>query len=56
MIMIEIQYRGDPGEFKGFRVTPLFASDRPLTSLDNLLKMLLKFRTKISASSHNKIL
>jgi len=33
----------DPGESKGFRGTHA-CSDRPLTSLDNLLKMLLKFR------------
>jgi len=47
----------DPGEFKGFRGTPRFASDTPLISLDKPLKMLLKFKqTKISALSHNKIL
>jgi len=38
MIMIEIQYSG------GSKGTPIFTSDRLLKSLDNLLKMLLKFR------------
>jgi len=38
MIMIEIQYRG-------VQRVLLFASDRPLTSLDKLLKMLGKLKS-----------
>jgi len=38
--MIEIQYMGGSREFKGFHGT----SDRPLTSLDKLLKILLNSR------------
>jgi len=47
--MIETQYRVDPGEFKGFHGTPPLASDRPLISLDKLLKVLLLDLNKLKS-------
>jgi len=46
MIMIEIQYRDGSREFKGFH-EPSFlpSSDRPLTLLDKLLKILGKLES-----------